>query len=535
MAMTREPHHDVVIVGGGHNGLTAAAYLARAGLRVTVLERLDHLGGAAVSAMPFPGVDVQLSRYAYLVSLLPDALASDLGLRLRLASRRVSSYTPTNRRGRAEGLFIGRGDGLAARTEASFVEVTGSSLEHQRFCALQDDLERLAAVVAPTLLEPLPTAAELRRRLGDDALWDEVIERPLSQLLEHRFADDLVRGIVLTDGLIGTFARADASSRAQNACFLYHVIGNGTGEWRVPVGGMATVVDELARVAREAGAELVTGAEVTGLVADGTSAELTVRDVDTGRLHTVAARWVLVNAAPATLHRITGQAAGDQVDGCQVKVNLVVQRLPRFRSGVDPADGFAGTLHIDEGYAQLDRAYDQAVAGQLPDPLPAELYCHSLTDPSIFSASLRAMGWHTLTAFVLHTPADLFRHDAADDDVVARLFAGLDAHLESPIAECIARDREGRPCIEVANPLELEASLGLPGGNIFHGPLRMPFVESPGMAGAPGDEPAARWGVQTAQANVLLCGSGSVRGGAVSGLGGHHAAHALLELLADRR
>src|SRR5215471_9862985 len=114
-SLTRRDDYDVVVVGGGHNGLTAASYLARAGLSVVVLERLDHTGGAAVSAQAFPGFPARLSRYAYLVSLLPESVIADLGLDLRLASRSTASYTPVLRGGTARGLLVERPEGPATR------------------------------------------------------------------------------------------------------------------------------------------------------------------------------------------------------------------------------------------------------------------------------------------------------------------------------------------------------------------------------------------------------------------------------------
>ena len=397
--------YDVVVVGGGHNALVAAAYLGRAGLSVCVLERGSHLGGAAVSGQVFPGVDARLSRYSYLVSLLPDRIVADLGLDLVFRSRPVASFTPV-RRGNADlGLLVERVPGSA--TAESFRAVTGSDDEYAAWRAFYDDAGRLARLVAPTLLEPLQTAPEMRRRVGD-VLWDRLVDRPIGEAIEASFRDDTVRGVVLTDALIGTFASAHDASLLQNRCFLYHVIGNGTGEWRVPVGGMGAVTAELERAARDAGADLVTGAEVVGVMVDGRDAEVTYRRG--GAEQVVAGSYVLGGVAPAVLDRLRGRAAPSP-EGAQMKINMVLDRLPRLRSGHDPALAFAGTLHIDEGYAALEAGHASATAGSLPDPLPGEVYCHTLTDGSILSPELAGRGVHTLTLFGLHAPARLFAGD----------------------------------------------------------------------------------------------------------------------------
>ena len=168
---------------------------------------------------------------------------------LELRSRQVRSYTPVD----ASGLLIERQEGRTTRD--SFRALTGNEREYQAWSAFEAGLQELAAVIEPTLTEPLPRVSALRARV-DQEFWASMVERPLGQLIETRFADDSVRGVVLTDAMIGTLPSAHDPSLRQNRCFLYHMIGNGNGEWRVPVGGMGTVTAELVRVAQEAGVSI---------------------------------------------------------------------------------------------------------------------------------------------------------------------------------------------------------------------------------------------------------------------------------------
>jgi phytoene dehydrogenase-like protein len=375
--------------------------------------------------------------------------------------------------------------------------------------------------VFPTLTEPLPSRADLRRRIDDENAWRMLFEEPIGVAIERFFTDDLVRGVVLTDALIGTFADAHDASLVQNRCFLYHVIGGGTGAWDVPVGGMGALTDALADAARAAGARIVTGHEVVRVSSDGREAEVAYRTPDGGDA-TVGARHVLVNASPKELAALTGETPPEPAEGAQLKVNMLLTRLPRLRdTSVDPREAFAGTFHIAESYEQLAVAHAQAAAGELPSAPPSEIYCHSLTDPSILGPGPAARGFHTLTLFGLHTPARLFArdNDAVREELLKSTLAQLDAHLAEPLADCLATDAEGRPCIEAKTPLDLERDLRLPGGNIFHRPLSWPYAT----------EGTGRWGVETQHANVLLCGAGAVRGGGVSGVPGHNAAMAVLE------
>jgi phytoene dehydrogenase-like protein len=518
--------YDAVIVGGGHNGLVAAAYLARAGRSVLVLERLAAPGGAAVSTRPFPGLDARLSRYSYLISLLPQKIVTDLGLDFRLRKRTVSSYTPTERAGRPTGLLVGGGPRGPERTRESLVRLTGGDREYEAWQAFYGLTRRVAERVFPTLTEPLPDRAGLRRRVDDEEAWRMLFEEPLGAAVEAHFADDLVRGVVLTDALIGTFATAHDPSLRQNRCFLYHVIGRGTGDWDVPVGGMGAFTDALTAAARAAGAEIATGHEVTSAATDGRSAEVTWRTADGEG--TVATRHLLAGCSPQELAALLGEERPAPAEGAQLKINMLLDRLPRLRDpGVTPEEAFAGTLHVSEGYEALATAHTEAAAGTLPAAPPAEIYCHSLTDPTILGPAPGDRARHTLTCFGLHTPARLFAADntTAREELVARTLGQIDRHLAEPLTDCLARDADGRPCIEARTPLDLERELRLPGGHIFHGDLSFPWSDD--EAGGERD-PAHRWGVATGHRNVLLCGAGAVRGGGVSGIGGHNAAMAVL-------
>lgn len=468
-----------------------------------------------MSAHAFDGVDARLSRYSYLVSLLPRRIVDDLGARIRLTRRRYSSYTPDPATGGRTGLLIG---------PTSTFEAVGAADDRDGFA---DFYRRFAAVAErlwPTLTAPLMTRDQARRHVGDEQAWSALTERPIAGAICDAVGSDLVRGVLATDALIGTFARTDDPALLQNVCLLYHLIGGGTGEWQVPVGGMGAVSGALAAAAAGHGAEITTGADVQSVTPDG---EVTYRAG--GRTHTLGARHVLANVTPAVLARLVGDPPPATAPGSQVKVNLMLRRLPRLRDESVPVEhAFGGTFHINQTLSQLDIAYDQAAAGEVPAPLPCEIYCHSLTDPSILSDGLRAAGAQTLTVFGLHTPHTLMA--GHDDDrmrntLTSAVLSSLNSVLAEPIQDVVMEDAAGRLCIETKTTADLERGLGMTAGHIFHGALQWPFAE----AGEPLDTPAQRWGVATRHERILLCGAGSRRGGGVSGIGGHNAAMAVLE------
>jgi phytoene dehydrogenase-like protein len=417
---------------------------------------------------------------------------------------------------------VGR-TGLLIGPPSTFAAV-GASDDEAGFAEFYQRCRGVTSRLWPTLLQPLSTRDETRRQVADDDAWHFMVDEPIGQAITAAVSNDLVRGVMATDALIGTFARADDPSLIQNVCFMYHLLGGGTGDWDVPVGGMGAVTGALAAAAAGHGAEILTGAEVYGIDPDGE-----VRYGRGGVEHRVHANSVLANVTPAVLATLLGEPEPTLTAGAQVKVNLMLRRLPRLRDdSVTPEQAFGGTFHINEMFSQLEDAYAQAEHGVVPDPLPCEIYCHSLTDPSILSDPLRKSGAQTLTVFGLHTPHSLVTGedpDRARDALTSAVLSSLNSVLAEPIQDVLMEDAAGRLCIEAKTTADLEQALGMTGGNIFHGALQWPFAEDD----EPLDTPAQRWGVTTGHDRILLCGSGSRRGGAVSGIGGHNAAMAVLE------
>ena len=226
------------------------------------------------------------------------------------------------------------------------------------------------------------------------------------------------------------------------------------------------------------------------------------------------ADFVLANVTPVVLAGLLGDPEPTLAPGAQVKVNLMLRRLPRLRDdSVTPEQAFGGTFHINETFSQLDTAYTRAEHGVVPDPLPCEIYCHSLTDPSILSDRLRESGAQTLTVFGLHTPHSLIAGGDPDrmrDALTSAVLNSLNSVLAEPIQDVLMEDAAGRLCIEAKTTVDLEHTLGMTAGNIFHGELSWPFAEDD----EPLETPAQRWGVAT-HACTGSCCAARVLAGAV--------------------
>ncbi|MGI9088322.1 MAG: phytoene desaturase family protein [Chthoniobacterales bacterium] len=519
-------NYDVVILGAGHNGLVAAAYLARAGLSVLLLEKNDYVGGATTSQKVFPDYEARLSRYSYLVSLFPERIIRDLGLKLELRRRATGSFTPYVQDGKHGGLLLSNvSDAVSAE---SMFKLAGNHREHEQMKRFYQLARVFAEQAWDAMLEPLVSRDEFRRRFEVDEIsreaWRSLAEEPLGRAIERYLENDLVRGLVLTDAKIGVFTHPHDATLLQNRCFLYHLIGNKTGEWKVPVGGMGAVANELERAAREAGAEIVTGVELKALDLEGR--KRTIEFAANERTQTIEARFLLVNFGRNVLAKYGGTPfVPDPTDeGSVFKMNMLLRRLPKLKAtGYPPNEAFCGTFHCDEGYEEMDQSYAQAAAGELPEKIPCEIYTHTLTDGSILAPELRGQGFQTMTLFGLDTPWKLFAKNNAAVRAQAeqRFIARLNQWLAEPLEDCLAVARDGSLCVESKSPVDLEEALGLYHGNIFQNAPTFPFAET--------DADAGRWGVETEFANVFYCGSSAHRGGAVSGIPGHNAARKVLE------
>jgi phytoene dehydrogenase-like protein len=517
--------YDVVILGAGHNGLVAASYLGRVGLSVLLLEKNDYIGGATTSQKVFPDYDARLSRYSYLVSLFPEKIIRDLGLKLELRRRATGSFTPYLKSGYHGGLLISNVDEALSRQ--SMVDLTGAEAEYEQMKRFY----RLSRVFAEhawdSMLEPLVSKEETKRRFDVDDVsreaWRSLAEEPLGRALERYLQNDLVRGLVLTDAKVGIFTHPHDPSLLQNRCFLYHLIGNKTGEWKVPVGGMGAVARELEQAARKVGAELLTNVDLVDVDLANRRLEFGVD----GKQQTVAAKFLLVNFGRNVLAKYSGKPYRPETvdEGSVFKINMLLRRLPKLKAKKYPDDkAWCGTFHSDEGYEQMNASYEQASKGRLPDKAPCEVYCHTLTDDSILSPELRQKGFHTITLFGLDAPYSLFAKDNEKmrKQAEKKFLASMNQWLEEPLEDCLAVARDGSLCIESKSPVDIENSLGMYHGNIFQDAPTWPFAVKKEQIGT--------WGVETEWENVFLCGSSALRGGAVSGIPGHNAAMKVLEI-----
>jgi phytoene dehydrogenase-like protein len=520
---------DVAIIGGGHNGLVCAAYLARKGANVTVLERRERVGGACVTEELWPGYKV--SRAAYVVSLFRPVIAKDLELAkhgLELLPRTPSSITP---------LPDGRSLVLGADAAQNAEEIGRfSTRDAEAFPRYEAMLGRIAAAIEPTLdlPPPDPTLGVWRDRQallaavraawqlrGDVPNAARVLLAPARELLCEWFDSEPLRATLATDAVIGAFAAPSAPGTGY--VLFHHVMGSLTGTrgvWAYVRGGMGALSDALAKAATAAGAEIRCGVEVARVrtheeracavvLADGEElpVDAAISSLDPAR----SLKLLEGTELPEDFTR-----ALDQIDyrSPVVKLNLALNRLPTFRVSDRDEVPLQGTIHLgSETLDTLELAFDDARAGRVSARPVVEL-----TIPSVLDSSLAPEGHHVASIFAQYAPARPFADPewpTLREQMHDRVLAMID-ELAPGFSESIEH-------IEVLTPPDLERIFSLTGGNIFHGamtPDRLLF-----MRPAPGFSRH-----RTPVPGFYLCGSGTHPGGGVMGAPGRNAA---LEIARD--
>ena len=523
---------DVVVIGGGHNGLVAAAYLARSGRSTLVCERRGVLGGAAVSEHPF-GPDYTVTSLSYVVSLLPPGLVRDL----RLAGHGYHVYpqgpyfAP-----RADGRYLSLPADPAAR-RAQIAKF--SPRDAEAYQPYQAHLARLGAVLGPLLAEIPPRLGSRRpqdlwrqglllrhlRKLDERGAVDvtRLLTSSVADLVERYFCSDAMRGLLSVSGVIGTWAGPRSNGTAY--VMLHHHIGDTGGQagaWGFPRGGMGGVTRALAAAARSLGAEIRTGAEVArirtraGRVTGVTLA--TGEDIDAATVVTTAHPQIsfLRLLDPAVLPpEFVEDIRGWQTRSGTVKINLALGRLPVFAShpGFDP-QLYGGTIVLAESLDDIETAFQDAVSGR-PSSVPFADICI----PSVFDDSLAPEGQHVMSLFtqwVPHRYADAPQEEelsAYADRVIARVEAVAPGFTDSILHR------------QVIGPHQMQQEYGLVGGNIFHGELSLGQMFH--------GRPAAGYAdLRTPVRGLYQAGSGTHGGGGVTGIPGRNVVR---QILADAR
>jgi phytoene dehydrogenase-like protein len=523
---------DVVVIGGGHNGLVAAAYLARSGLSTVVCEQREVLGGAAVSEHPF-GPDFTVTSLSYVVSLLPPDLVADL--RLARYGYHVYPQGP---------YFAPRADGRYLRLPydraGRHAEISKfSSSDAPAYEEYEAHLARLGAILGP-LLDEIPPRLGSRR---PPDLWRQglllrhlrkvdtrgavditrLLTGSIADLVERYFESDAMRGLLSVSGVIGTWAGPRSAGTAY--VMLHHHIGDTGGQagaWGFPRGGMGGVTAALAASARSFGAELCTAAPVARIRTR--AGRVTGVTLDTGE--EIDAPVVITTAHPQISFLRLLEAADlppdfrSDIQGWQsrsgtVKINLALGALPVFAShpGFDP-QVHGGTIVLAESLDDVENAYQEAVAGT-PSTAPFADICI----PSVFDDSLAPAGQHVMSLFTQWVP-----HTYADKPDEAALAAYADrviARLET-VAPGFTSSVLHR---QVIGPHQMQEEYGLVGGNIFHGELSLGQMFHARPAAGYAD-------LRTPVAGLYQAGSATHGGGGVTGIPGRNVVR---QVLADRR
>lgn len=508
----RRTAYDAIVVGAGHNGLVAACYLARAGLRTLVLERRDVVGGAAVTEEVAPGYRVSTASYSF--SLFRPDIWRDLGLGSRgivLHPKDPQMFVPLPD---GRHFFIWRDPD---RTVDELRRIhPGDADAYPRYNAFW---ERAVGILRPLIETPGPPGLsdleKMLSRRGAQEVFRLAIAGSAAETTSAFFASDEVRGAFASQGIIGT--RAGPFEPGTSWVMAYHQLGGelcgADGTWAYVEGGMGSVTRGLAEAADALGAQIRTGCDVAGiLVEDGA-----VGGVRTTDDQVLTAPLVLSNADPGRtfLGLVPPGVLDDsfierikmwRFDGCVVKVNLALSELPNFTCmpGDEAGPQHRGTVEISPSLDYLQEAFSDAEAGRFSSRPFIEVFISSSVDPTIAPE-----GGHVISAFSQYAPAagaaewETMREDAGDA-------------VLATIASCAPNVADALIAREVLGPHDLEARFGLTGGDIFHGSM------------LPEQSFGERFNYRTPIRGLYLCGSGARPGGGVMGAAGRNAAKAAL-------
>jgi phytoene dehydrogenase-like protein len=511
--------YDAIVIGAGHNGLVCANYLARAGLKVIVVERSDRIGGACVTEELFPGFRISTASYA-LSLLLPD-IVSELGLKLDVRVKDPELFAP----------FEG-GGGLVmwddpARKKAEIAKISPADAEaYPRFIELFEEASRR---LRPLLTYPA-TRKQARRAFRQseiEGLFKQTVDAAIADVCEEYFESDLMRGLLASQGIIGS--AAGPRTPGTSYVYLHHAFGEASGQngiWGFVRGGMGAITSQLADVLRSAGGEIRLEAEVASVKHD---SRRRASGIALASGEEIDAPLVCSNADPKrtlSLVRDANMPAEFIQDiellpqkGTVVKVNCALSGLPKFTGMSDasqPGPEHLGTITVSPSIDYLEKACSDAAEGRPAANMFLEAWIQTASEPELAPA-----GKHTLSVFAQYAPYDLAEGtwDQRRDEIGDLVIGTLERYAPG-LSDLI----EGRL---VLGPPDLEERFGLTGGNIFHGEILPDWLFD--------KRPAGTWHRhRTPLPGFYMCGSGTHPGGGVCGAPGRNAARAVLsDLTAD--
>jgi phytoene dehydrogenase-like protein len=521
---------DVVIIGAGHNGLTCAAYLAMAGLRVKVVERRKVVGGAAVTEEFCPGFRNSVA--AYTVSLLNPKVIRDLKLAdhgLRIVERRAQNFLPA-----PDGRYLLTGEGRTLPSIAKLSAHDAAAIEgfSRELEAIADVLREFVLRAPPNLVEGFGAGAiresfnalgtaSILRKLSLEQKRDllDLFTRSAGEMLDERFENDLVKALFGFDAIVGNYASPYAAGSAY--VMLHHAFGEVNGKkgvWGHAIGGMGAITQAMARAAREHGAEIETEAGVREVIVERDRAVGVILDNGT----TVRAKYVASSVNPKLLYtRLVPAQALPPAFLARIerwrngsgtfRMNVALSALPSFTALPGDGDHLTAGIILGPSLSYMDRAWQDARAhGWSREPVVEVLI------PSTLDDSLAPTGQHVASLFCQHVAPQLPDGKSWDEhreEVADLMIAAVDKYAPGFSASVIGR--------QILSPLDLERQFGLLGGDIFHGALTLNqlFSARPMLGHADYRGPVS---------GLYHCGSGVHPGGGVTGAPGHNAAQVIL-------